>query len=98
MNDWPFADPKNVAVFTTRSVVVDRKPILTVYHNEDDGAWQFHHDKEPKTQDAMIILLSEIVEIDDSVKQLADLPFGWLAWRSAKDKPWQRKQDDLSAA
>lgn len=39
---WPFADPWNVAVFTTRQIVRDGEPILHVSHDWDDGAWQFH--------------------------------------------------------
>jgi hypothetical protein len=37
--DWPFADPKNVAVYTVKSIWKLGKPILYVYHDEDDGAW-----------------------------------------------------------
>lgn len=65
--NWPFDDPKNVAVFTVRSIWEHGKPILFVYHDEEDGAWQFHTDKELKEEEASIIALSEIVDIDSSI-------------------------------
>ena len=40
-DDWPFDDPPNVAVVTTRDVTEDKVPILFVSHDRDDGAWQF---------------------------------------------------------
>ena len=40
-DDWPFADPRNVAVITTRQVFREGLPVLLVTHDEDDGDWQF---------------------------------------------------------
>jgi hypothetical protein len=34
---WPFANPKNEAVITLKWIVSDGKPILSVFHNADDG-------------------------------------------------------------
>jgi hypothetical protein len=36
-SNWPFLDPANVAVFTTRGPIVERKPIIYVSHNVDGG-------------------------------------------------------------
>ena len=93
MKDWKFADPENVAVFSTRAVVIERKPIITVFHDDDDGSWQFHHEKEPVEKNAMVVGLSEIIDIDETIKELADLPMGWLAWREAIGTPWHRKKN-----
>lgn len=94
MEEWPFADPPNVAVFTVKSVWQERRRILFVYHDADDGAWQFHADREPAEEDASILALEEIVELDCSVKGLADLPRGWCAWRDSPGAPWQRGKMD----
>jgi hypothetical protein len=40
----------------------------------------------------MIVALSEIVEHDQSIAELADLPCGWFAERDAVGKPWRRTQ------
>ncbi len=38
---WPFADPENVAVITLKRILQGGSPILRVFHDEDDGGWQF---------------------------------------------------------
>ena len=89
--DWPFTDPKNVAVFTTTQVVQLGQPILYVAHDEDDGAWQFHTGGQQISEDdAMIVALHEIVEHDSTVCELADLPWGWFAEREHVGGPWRR--------
>ncbi len=89
---WPFEDAPNVAVFTVRPIWEQNKPILYVYHDEEDGAWQFHTDREPKEEESSTITLSEIVKIDNTIKKLADLPCGWCAWRKSISNPWQRQK------
>jgi hypothetical protein len=87
---WPFQDPQNVAVFTTKQVVKERKPILFVTHDADDGAWQFHSGDMARDEDAMILALSEIVEIDPTITELADLPLGYKASRTSLSSSWKR--------
>jgi hypothetical protein len=89
--DWPFADSKNVAVYTVKKIWENGKPILYVYHDLEDGAWQFHTDRVPNEEDSSVISLKRIVELDESIKELSDLPIGWCAWRASKMDPWQRK-------
>jgi len=90
-SNWPFQDAENVAVFTVRGVVRDGHPILRVVHDVEDGAWQFLEWDTPEEKDAMILTLSEIVEFDPTVRELADLPFGWQATRRNGDDPWHRE-------
>jgi hypothetical protein len=78
---WPFADAPNTAVFTTRFVIKNRMPITHVSHDAEDGAWQFHTNSPFDDRDAMLVALKEIVDIDPSVTQLADLPLGSKATR-----------------
>jgi hypothetical protein len=90
-DDWPFGDPKNVAVITVRQIVREGKPILRVSHDEDDGGWQFLEWGTPRMEDAMVLALEEIVAIDPSVCELTDLPYGWRATRRSPSEPWQRE-------
>src|SRR5947209_12602760 len=39
--NWPFAEPEDLAVFTLKRIVRGESPILMVSHDEDDGGWQF---------------------------------------------------------
>jgi hypothetical protein len=96
MNNFAFEEPKNLAVVTTRSIAIERNPILRVYHGVD-GDWQFHHEENPQQENAMVLALSEILEIDESINELSDLPRGWMAWRNNSEEIWQRKKNPLRA-
>lgn len=86
MGKWPFADPPNVAVFTSKQIVAGREWIYYVSHDEDDGAWQFHAKRGPASEgDTAVVGLATIVEMDPSVEQVADLPVGWCAWREERE-------------
>ncbi len=87
---WPFEDPPNLAVLTTRPIIEGTSWIAHVSHDEDDGGWQFIGPEGPLEDQAMIVALRSIWERDRSVSELADLPLGWTAWRTAPEQPWQR--------
>ena len=90
---WPFADPPNVATITIRSIVDGSHPILFVSHDADDGCWQFLDGAEAHDlRHAMVLGLNEIVALDSSVLELADLPLGWCAWRVGPLRPWERSE------
>jgi hypothetical protein len=88
-----FPENHDVAVFTTSHIIRDRLPILYVVHDTDDGAWQFHHAGQVREKDAMVVSLEEIVELDPSIRELADLPPGWTASRISIKSPWKRHRD-----
>ena len=90
MSTWPFEDTENVATITVQQIVHGGQPILLVIHDDEDGAWQFLTGGEFKMENAMVVALKEIVVRDPSIKQLADLPTGWRAWRERKEQSWQR--------
>jgi hypothetical protein len=89
-DDWLFADPENLAVFTLKRVIRGEAPVLFVSHDEDDGGWQFLDGAEAAVEDAALVGLREMTEIDPTLIELADLPIGWSARRSGPDEPWQR--------
>jgi hypothetical protein len=89
-SSWPFDQPRNCAVFTTRQVMEREEPILHVTHDPDDHGWQFHSSN-ARLEEAKIITLEEAVALDPSVLQLADLPVGWHAWRQSAEDPWIRE-------
>ena len=87
--DWQFSEPRNLAVITTRQVVLENHPILYVLH-DDDGDWQFHTGEDINEEDAKVVCLSEIVKRDSSISALADLPIAWIATRKSQNEDWQR--------
>lgn len=90
MDDWPFADPPDVATITTRQIIHGNEPILLVSRDADDGCWQFLTGGAFEVADGMIILLRNMIARDPSLSELADLPPGWQAWRRRKGSPWER--------
>jgi hypothetical protein len=92
MTAWRFSDPPNVAVITTKKVVSGDDWIAFVSHDADDGGWQFLNKESGSRNeaDASVVGLCEIVEMDDSIAELADLPLGWHAWRDSRASPWKR--------
>ena len=89
---WKFSDVENTAVFSTRQILNENMPILYVSHDEDDGAWQFHHGKNTSIENALIVSLAEMVDLDNTLNQLFDLPLGWIANRNSTGDFWRIKR------
>ena len=88
--DWPFEDPPNVAVIATPDVMDGSGWIAFVSHDDEDGCWQFHGPGESDPGQAKVVALHRVLAIDPGIAGLADLPFGWQAWRASPSAPWQR--------
>jgi hypothetical protein len=84
---WPFKDPPDRRVYTTRFVVEQGFPILVVSH-DPDGEWEFLCGTTDKPKDAREVLLGEAVELDERLLEVSDLPVGWRALRSDPGAPW----------
>src|SRR5256885_148259 len=92
MSEWKFNDPPNVAVIANRKIAEKADWIAYVSHDAEDGAWQFHN-SEPgpaKESEGVVVSLRDILQIDPTTAELADLPPGWHAWRESKSSAWQR--------
>lgn len=89
--DFKFMESRNLGVYTT-SAVLEGKPILYVYHNED-GDWQFHSSDNPDIDDAKLVALEEIVKIDPTINSIFFLPYGGYAWRKDKGNSWEYQEN-----
>jgi len=92
MTEWRFPDPPNLAVITISKVVSGDDWIACVCHDADDGGWQFFNSESESRNEAdgRVVGLGDIVQLDASIIELADLPLGWHAWRDSKGSPWKR--------
>lgn len=90
-----FEPPLDTAVFTTKFVLDDNKTITYVTHEIEDGAWQFFSDDSFKNFEevARVVGLQEILDIDNSMLEIADLPLGFCATRKDKFGKWTIKED-----
>ena len=45
----------------------------------------------------MVVELGEMIALDPSLIELADLPIGWYAWRLEENQAWQRAEGEPPA-
>ena len=90
--DWPFDQPPNCVAITLQAIAFEGAPILHVSHDEDDHGWQFLGLEDADVEQGTVLSLANIVKLDPSVLEVADLPPGWHAWRQSPSSPWQRER------
>ena len=88
--NYGFNEKTNTMVITTKGILEKRKNILFISHDEDDGIWEFLDGVDVKEEDAAIVSIFEIVEIDPSINLISDLPMGWVAYRNDIESDWVR--------
>jgi hypothetical protein len=88
MSDWPFDQAPNVAAITTRQVIEEGLPILSVVHYFDDDSWAFCCGTSNATEDGRVVCMSTALTIDPTLATNADLPPGWHAHRRAIGEAW----------
>lgn len=85
-----FKEDLNTAVITTKFVLERKSPILHVFHYEDDGSWQFSgNEANLGDDDFRVVSLEEIISLDSTVLELADLPLGKEAHRKDITASWE---------
>ena len=84
---FPFADAPNTATFTCCHVLNKERPILHVSHDED-GYWQFLCGAEHSEEEARIVSLLEILQLDPGVSDLAQMERGCYAESNDENSPW----------
>lgn len=89
-NDWPFDQGPRVAAVTTRQVLTGGLPILRVTHYADDHDWAFVCGTTDATEDGRVIAMGEALALDPTLRDIADLPSGWTAWREQVGGEWHR--------
>ncbi len=88
--DFKFREAKNLATFTTRQWIEQRKPILRVIH-DSDGDWQFlTRDQMP--DDIKIVGLEQLVLRDKTLNEVFDLEYGEEAERDFVGGKWTRNK------
>jgi hypothetical protein len=88
---WPFNQPRNCGALTTRQILDGSEPILFVSHDADDHGWQFIGISPALVSDGRIVCLEEIVRLDPTVLEVADLPPGGRAIRAEGGGQWSRQ-------
>ena len=82
-----FKENLNTAVLTSEYVLNRTSPIIYVAHH-DDGIWEFWGKEEIEESDIKVVSLAQIIAIDPSVLEVADLSEQFAAIRDAKGSSW----------
>lgn len=90
--EWPFDQDRSVAAITTRQVLERGYPILMVTHYLDDHSWAFLCGTTDDTKDLRVIGMDEALELDETLRSIADLLPGWSAWRNDTTSEWNRRR------
>jgi len=86
--EFKFKDSEDKEVFICKHILQENKPILYVVH-DNDGDWQFLcGQKGHKEDNATIVPLGLVVEIDDSMNELSEMPIGIGAARKEVGEKW----------
>ena len=85
-----FSEPENTACFTCKHVLEDKQPILYVTHDNDDGSWQFLCGVDShEVQDARVVGLIEIVNMDETLNDVYELKMRYGVYRKSKGESWE---------
>ena len=88
MVKYNFLEEKKTMVITTKNIINQIKDITFVSHDDEDGMWEFLDGDEVDETNAAIVSLFEIVQLDNSINELYELPLGGLAYRNNKNEKW----------
>lgn len=72
--------------------------LLVVHHDDEHQTWEFVNGggdvSHQGVDDAMMVHVHHILDLDRSIERLSDLPLGWQAWRETPDDEWFRGPAD----
>lgn len=90
--DWPFDQAENVAAISDASVL-EGAPVLVVIHYSDDDSWAFLSGEDFSPERGKVISMGEALEMDPTLRSIADLATGWVATRRLVGDSWERRAD-----
>ena len=82
-----FNESLSTAVLTSKYVMKHASPIVCIAHN-NDGVWEFWGKELIDEAEIMVVSLGQIINIDPSVLDVADMPVEFNAIRDSKENAW----------
>jgi hypothetical protein len=83
-----FKENLKTAVFSSKYVMKLDSPIVYVAHHAD-GTWEFWGKEVIDESEVVVVSLENIIKIDPTVLEIADLPVEFNAVRDSKTSPWR---------
>lgn len=85
--EWPFNEPENLAVFSTKRVVDEDHPVNLIAHDKE-GDWQFLCGTTTESEDCLILCLGCFYEKFPFIADFKGLEAGWEAYRESEHSDW----------
>lgn len=86
--EFPFYDAPDTVAIICCHIMEKEAPVLSVSHDEEDGIWQFLCGKPHGIDEAKLVSLKWVFELDNSIGVLRDMPCGCYAERKAPGDEW----------
>ncbi len=89
MQHFPFSERQHLLVLTCTHVL-DGADITLCCHHFSDNAWEFVCGGNHTEEEAIVLSIGELCEMDPTLHLLSDLPVGACAVRKSRAHAWQR--------
>jgi hypothetical protein len=76
---------------TTSAVLAGLAPVQFVWHAEDH-AFHFLNSGSVSRSECTTVPFEYLADTDETLRDLANLPMGWLAERDGVGMPWKRRR------
>ena len=80
---------ENTMVITTMNIINKKKKVVLVFHDREDEIWQFLDGEDVSEENAAIVSIAEMEQLDPSICELCDLPLGYGAFRDEETQQWK---------
>lgn len=89
-------EPKNKSILTTSHVLTSGSPVTFVLYDEE-GDWQLFGEEEmDEDEDAYLVSVEEILEIEPALRKLPDMQFGQAVVREKDSTRWYFVEEEKS--
>lgn len=75
-------------VLTSKWVMTRESPIVRISHHED-GIWEFFGKENITEEEVIVVSLKQIIDVDPTVLEVADMPMAFNAFRQSVDTSWK---------
>ncbi len=93
-NAW--TDHRQPFVFTVQEILDGKEPVRHVVHDPGKTGWQFLDGKDLGIREPVVIKKWDMLQTDETLGAIIDLPVGWMATREDRDSPWVRSENPLA--
>ena len=88
MADYPFSERSGLLVLTCTHILGGCDCTL-VCHHFDDNTWEFTCGEQHTEEDAVVMSVGELCDMDPSLHLVCDLPVGGAASRPSRAHAWK---------